>query len=106
MIGDIFSILFALAGMICIILLAYYVSKWYGRKMLPFAGGKHIKVIDRLVVSKTGSILIVDILGKQYLIGVSDQNIQILTEMTVNIPVPMQKDNSFLDYFKKQRSID
>lgn len=106
MIGDIFSIIFALIGMIGIILLAYYLSKWYGRKMLPLAGGRHIKVIDRLVVSKTGSILIVDISGKQYLIGVSDHNIQILTEMDENIPVPIPKDISFLDYLKKQRSID
>ena len=56
--GDIFSMLFALAGMICIILLTYYVSRWYGGKMGRIAGGRHIKVIDRLAVSKTGSVLI------------------------------------------------
>ncbi len=66
LIGDVFSMLFALAGTVCIILLTYYASRWYARKMGPIAGGKHIKVVDRLVVSKTGSILIVDIMGKQY----------------------------------------
>ena len=64
LIGDIFSMLFALVGTVCIILLTYYASRWYAKKMGPIAGGKHIKVVDRLVVSKTGSILIVDNRGK------------------------------------------
>ena len=119
MIGDIFSMLFALVGMICVILLTFYVSKWYGKKMGPIAGGKHIKVIDRLVVSKTGSVLIVDILGKQYMIGVSDQNVQILMELDETIPPFVEKDNrqggakvlinsskSLLDSIKKKRSVD
>lgn len=106
MIGDIISLLFALVGMICVILLTYYASKWYGRKMMPIAGGRHIKVIDRLIVSKTGSILIIDILGKQYMIGVSDQNVQILTEMDENIPPHIEKDKSLFNSIMKQRSVD
>lgn len=88
LIGDIFSMLFALIGTVCIIVLTYFASKWYARKMGPIAGGKHIKVVDRVVVSKTGSILIVDIKGKQYLIGVSDQNVQILMELSEIISLP------------------
>ncbi len=87
MIGDIFSMLFALIGTVCVILLTYYASKWYARKMGPIAGGKHIKVVDRLVVSKTGSILIVDIEGRQYMMGISDQNVQILMELDETIPL-------------------
>lgn len=79
--------LFALVGTVCIIILTYFASRWYARKMGPIAGGKHIKVVDRLVVSKTGSILIVDIAGKQYMIGVSDQNVQILMELDDKIPL-------------------
>ncbi|MDD4122288.1 MAG: flagellar biosynthetic protein FliO [Eubacteriales bacterium] len=121
MIGDIFSLVFALIAMICIILLTYYVSRWYGRKMGPIAGGKHIKAVDRMAVSKTGSLLIVDISGKQYLIGVSDQNVQILTELPELIPLPPangprqggMKDlvngstfKSMFNSIKKQRSGD
>lgn len=88
MIGDFFSMLFALIGTVCIILLTYYASKWYARRMGPIAGGRHIKVVDRLVVSKTGSLLIVDIEGKQYLMGVSDQNVQVLMRLENTIPLP------------------
>ena len=79
--------------MVCIIVLTYYASKWYARKMGPIAGGKHIKVVDRLVVSKTGSILIVDIGGRQYMLGISDQNVQILMELDETIPLPMEHEN-------------
>lgn len=89
MIGDIFSMLFALIGTVCVIMLTYFASKWYAKKMGPIAGGKHIKVVDRLVVSKTGSILIVDIEGRQYMMGISDQNVQILMELDEIIPLPM-----------------
>ena len=82
--------LFALIGTVCVIVLTYYASKWYARKMGPIAGGKHIKVVDRLVVSKTGSLLIVDIEGKQYLMGVSDQNVQVLMRLENTIPLPAE----------------
>ncbi len=80
--------LFALAGTVCVIVLTYYASKWYARRLGPIASGKHMKVVDRLVVSKTGSMLIVDIEGKQYLIGVSDQSVQVLQELEQPIPIP------------------
>ncbi len=89
MFRDIISMLLALMGTGCVILLTYYASRWYAKKMGPIAGGKHIKVVDRLVVSKTGSILIIDIEGRQYLIGVSDQSVQILMELDETIPFPV-----------------
>ena len=85
--GDVISLIFALIGTVCIIMLTYYASRWYARKMGPIAGGKHIKVVDRLVVSKTGSILIVDIEGRQYMMGISDQSVQILMELDEPIPI-------------------
>ena len=121
MIEDIFSMLFALIGMGCVIVLTYYASRWYAKKMGPIAGGKHIKVVDRLVVSKTGSILIVDIEGKQYLMGISDQNVQVLLQLDETIPFPAEHElggdglksllnggsyKSLLDSIKKRRGVD
>jgi len=121
LIGDFFSMLFALIGTVCIIMLTYYASRWYARRMGPIAGGKHIKVIDRLVVSKTGSILIVEIQGEQYVMGVSDQSVQILMRLEENIPFPAGSDmvgdglkgllkgdsyKSLLSAFKKRRGVD
>ena len=115
MLGDIISMLFALAGTVCIILLTYYASKWYVRRMGPIAGGRHIKVVDRLVVSKTGSILIIDVEGTQYMVGVSDQNIQIMKQMEDSIPLPEEPElgqrlgpelKGMLRALKKWRGVD
>lgn len=94
MIGDIVSMLFALIGTVCVIMLTYYASRWYARRMGPNAAGRHIKIVDRVIVSRTGSILIVDIGGRQYMIGVSDQNIRLLTELDETIPLPADRGPS------------
>ena len=92
MLGDLFSVIFPLVGTVCVILLTYYVSKWYGRKMGPLSGGKHIKVVDRQIVSKTGSILIIDVEGTQYMVGVTDQSIQIMRQLETPISFQDEKE--------------
>ncbi len=81
MIEDIFSMLLAMVGIVCVIILTYYASKWYARKMGTVAGGKHIRIVDRLPVSKSGAILIIDVEGTQYLIGANDHSIEIMKEL-------------------------
>lgn len=113
--------LFALIGTVCILVVTYYASRWYARKMGPIAGGKHIKIVDRVVVSKTGSLLIVDVEGRQYLMGVSEQNVQILQELDEPILLPSAGDagsdvmkglfsassyKSLLEAVKKRKGVD
>lgn len=81
MIGDIFSMVLALAGTILVIVLTYYASRWYARKMGPLNAGKHIKVVDRLQVSKSGTVVIIEVNGKQYMVGASEQNVHLMTEL-------------------------
>jgi flagellar protein FliO/FliZ len=84
---DMFSYILPLAGAICVIVLTYYASKWYARKMGPLSGGKHIKIIDRQMLGKTGSIMIIDVAGVQYLISANEQSIRILRQLKEPIPV-------------------
>lgn len=121
MIGDIISMLFALIGMACVIFITYYASRWYAKRMGPIAGGRFIKVIDRLIVSKASSLLIVEIAGAQYLIGVSDQNVQMLMRLDQNISVASDQGGrsdglkeligtesfkGFADLLRKRKGVD
>lgn len=81
MIKDVFSMFFAIAGTIFVIFLTYFASKWYAGKMRHIAGGKHIRIIDRLMISNTGSVLLIEVGGIQYMIGVSDKNIQLIKQL-------------------------
>lgn len=95
MIGDILSLILTLIAGVGVILLTYYASKWYVKKAGVLGSGNHLKIVDRLVVSKTGSIVVVDLEGVQYMIGVSEQNIQIMKQLEKPIAMPEEKDGTF-----------
>ncbi|NLY70538.1 MAG: flagellar biosynthetic protein FliO [Clostridiales bacterium] len=88
MIEEIISLFLALIGIALVIVFTYFASKWYARRMLPIAGGRHMKVIDRLVLSKTASIYIIEVQGEQYLVGVSEKNVEILKQLEQPIVIP------------------
>lgn len=105
--GDVFSIILALLGTVGVIVFTYYGSRWYvtrfAKRQGSLTGGNYIKVVERLIVSKTASIIIIDIQGVQYLVGVNEHNIQMLTQL--DEPISFQKKQeiskeSFLSMFK------
>ena len=105
--GDTFSVVLALFGTIGVIILTYYGSRWYATRFAKthgsLTGAKHIKVVDRLIVGKSGSIVIIEVAGIQYMVGVSEQNIQILTQLEEPIPEEKKQEiskESFLSVFK------
>ena len=91
--GDVFSIILALLGTVGVIVLTYYGSRWYIERFVKrtgsISGKHHMKVVERLIVGKSGSIIIVDIQGPQYLVGVTEPNIQILSQLEE--PISFQK---------------
>ena len=80
------SLILPLIGGVCVIILTYYASKWYARRMGPLASGSHIKIIDRQMVSKSGSLLIVEIEDTQYVVGATEQQVQIMLKLDTPIP--------------------
>jgi flagellar biogenesis protein FliO len=77
-----------LIGIVVVLALTYYASRWYAGRVAPIAGGRHIKVIDRLIVGKAASILIIELQDAQYLVGVSEQGVHILKELDERIAAP------------------
>ena len=104
MIEDIFSMFLALIGIVCVILLTCYASKWYARKMGTIAGGKHIRIVDRLMVSKTGSVMIIDVEWTQYLIGANDHSIQIMKELDEPIDLLTDENTAGRGAFRSFKS--
>jgi len=70
------------AGLIAIILGAYYVTYYIGKKASGQSRGrlrnKHINVIDRFAISRDKSFYIVEIAGKVYIVGTTTQSITLL----------------------------
>jgi flagellar biogenesis protein FliO len=80
--GNVLSVALTFAGMALVLVLTYFASRWYAGRMGSTVSGKHIKVIDRLFIGKTASILIIELSGVQYLVGVTEQGITILKELS------------------------
>jgi flagellar protein FliO/FliZ len=77
-----------LIGITAVLVLTYFFSRWYAGGMgRPPMAGKHIKLIDRLVIGKASSILIIEIAGVQYLVGVTEQGVSVLKELEEPITV-------------------
>lgn len=95
---DFLSIFAALIGVAAVLALTYYLSRWYARRMGAIASAKHMKLIDRLPLSKTGSLAIVEIAGKQYVAGISEQNVSLMMELEERIEIPTEQE-SFTDGF-------
>jgi len=105
--GEIFSLIPALLGAIGVLVLTYYGSRWFVKRYPggpgSLTGTNNIKVVERLVVSKTGSIVIIDVQGIQYMVGISEQNIQIMKQLDEPILYPQKAEmtkESFLSVLK------
>lgn len=93
MLGDILSLILALLGTVCVLVMTYYASRWYARRMGPAASGRHLKLIDRVPMSKSSSVCILELSGRQYLLGVSESSIQILKELEEPVTPPSQNSD-------------
>ncbi len=88
MLGDIVSMVLALLGTGCVLVMTYYASRWYARRMGPSASGRHLKLVDRLPVGKSASICIMELGGRQYLMGISETGVRLLKELEEPLTVP------------------
>jgi len=78
---DVMSAIGSLVIICLVIALTYYVSRWYARRAGVSAGGKYVKVLDRTHLGNTSSLMIIQVGGKYYLLGVSDKNMEMLCEL-------------------------
>ena len=72
----------SLVGVILVIIAAYYVTYFIGKKASGQSRGrlknKNINLIDRFAISRDKSFCIVEIAGKVYVVGVTNQSMTLL----------------------------
>lgn len=78
-----------------IICLIYLFFKYGGTKLQEMQNGKHMKVLDRMPISKDNSLLIVKIGEKAYVISSSPGSVKVLMEISQEeiMEIEMDKDN-------------
>lgn len=89
--------------MILIIFAAYLTSRWFAMKTNNLAQGKYIKVLDRVVLGKDKSIMIIEIGQKVYLLSDNSQGVSCISPLEESDLIPLKQDanNSFGDILSK-----
>ena len=72
----------AIAAVILILVLAWWWSRFLGRKMSASAGGRYMKVIDSVMIGRDKQLLLVRIKEETFLIGVSQQQVSFMTKVS------------------------
>lgn len=73
--------LFALIGVIAVIMALYFASRWLTKRNI-ISGLSHIKVHERYAFGRENVLMLVSVCGKYMLIGVSSRGMDKLYELT------------------------
>lgn len=82
--NDVMNVMSAIGTVVLIVLvlvLTYFASRWYARRMGMSGAGRYVKILDRMSVGQSSSLMIIQVAEKYFLIGVSEKNMQMLCEL-------------------------
>ena len=78
--NPIISLIGALMWVVVILVLAYWCSRYLGKRYGGGTSGKYLRVIDRVQVGADRYLLLVKLQEHTYLVGVSPAGVQLLSE--------------------------
>jgi len=97
-------------GIIFVLFLTYYGTKWLSVKATSISKSKYMNVIDKIVLGQNKFLAIVEISNKYYLLSITDNNINIIKELdeleikvTENITENVDFNKIFSKFFKNKQ---
>lgn len=78
---DILSALGSIVLIVLALLCTYCVTRWYARRFRAAGAGRYIRVVDRAALDHGASLVLVEVEGRYYLLGLSEKNLQLLSEL-------------------------
>ena len=78
---DAISILTPLAAVAAVIAGAYWTTRWMARRNSVHSSGRHIKVLERVMLSKDTCLALVRVCGTTYLASVSTGRVELIREV-------------------------
>ena len=87
-----------------VVLLAYFTSRFIGGRFNARSSGGG-RVLENLPLGTNRSVCVVKIAGRVFLLGVTDNNITLLSEITDNEEIDALQENAQADIFPKDFAI-
>ncbi len=78
------GIIGSLFAITLILISVFILNRWAMSGSMSFMRGKHIKVIDRIILDKTSSIILFELLGSAYLITVTHENTTFIEKIPIS----------------------
>lgn len=103
-IKDIFSLVLSIIGIILVLFLTYYSTKWLSTKSNFAMKSKYINIVDKVMLGQNKYLTIAEICNKYYLISITEKDIKIIKELEGFIPLPVanaENDMEFSNIFNK-----
>ena len=99
----------SIMGIILVLFLTYYCTKWISTKTTLISKSKYISVIDKIMLGQNKFIAIAQICNKYYLLSITERNINILKELEEFQPLEQDDEsninlnfNNILSKYKDQ----
>lgn len=71
----------AVFAIFCVLVLAYWSSRFLGKNFAKAASGKNMKVLEQIRIGADKQMILLKLKSQVYLIGVSPAGIQLLSQM-------------------------
>jgi len=99
-IKDVLLLIFSIIGIILVLLLTYYSTKWISTKSSIGLKSKYINVTDRIMLGQNKFLAIAEINNKYYLLGITEKNINMLKELDDFLPLSEEKPEKNVEFDK------
>lgn len=103
---EIFLAVLSLVGVLALIFVTFFVARWLSKRMYGIAG-RHIRVVEREMLSQDKSLVVVKAGERYMLLGVTGEHIDKLCDFSeeeaslFDEPAPSNANGTFLDNLKK-----
>lgn len=100
--GEVFTVIISLVGILALILALFYAAKWLGKKT-SISSAQNLRIVERVSLSTDKMLLLVEICGKYMIVGVAPNGINTLCELNEEeiarliLPNKGSGDNQFLN---------
>jgi len=98
--SDILTGVGALATLFGVLVLTYYGTRWYARRVGGYGAGKDIKVHERVPLGSNAYLAIIEVGARYYLIGVSEKGVNLLNELEGFTPASDARPHSKVPFEK------
>lgn len=103
--SDVLPLVFTLIAVAVLLYLCYLLSRFIGKKANRITSSNNIRILERVALSQDKGLVIAEICGSYYLIGFSNERVEILKELDASMIHGKSKTSEEPNFFNVLNSV-